>query len=219
MNEGCFQSASLCGNNPYIGDLYLQKFLVLLYILWNTEAAILVKILPEATFSCIPLAASFLRERIHSENLYENHLSRFFWSLWCSFASNTADFEISIFNLTHKVTPNMSFEIRKSLKRCHLAYTEVDQTKYRVPSMFAFGCIIWTLLHVNTCIYYGRLKSDNKIIGNENGIPLRWDTHIYWLQFNWSAAYALCVLKLRYNQNYPFLVQSQISDFQEPCIF
>ena len=81
LNEECFQSASLCGKYPYIGDLYLQNFLVLLYILWNTEAAILVKILPNATFSGIPLTASFLRERIHSENLYENHLSRFFWSL------------------------------------------------------------------------------------------------------------------------------------------
>ena len=59
MNEGCFQSASLCGKYPYIGDLYLQKILVLLYILRNTEAAILVKILPATTFSCIPLAASF----------------------------------------------------------------------------------------------------------------------------------------------------------------
>ena len=28
-----------------------------------------------------------------------------------------------------------------------------------------------------------------------------------------------CVLKLRYNQNCPFLVQSHISDFQEPCVF
>ena len=37
-------------------------------------------------------------------------------------------------------------------------------------------------------------------MGNENGIPLRWDTPRYWFQFNWSAAYALCVLKLRYNQ-------------------
>ena len=27
-----------------------------------------------------------------------------------------------------------------------LAYTEMDQTKYRVSSMFAFGYIIWTLL-------------------------------------------------------------------------
>ena len=74
LNEGCFQSASSCGNYPYIGDLYLQKFLILLYILWNTEAAILVKILLDATFSGIPLRESFLRERIQSENLYENHL-------------------------------------------------------------------------------------------------------------------------------------------------
>ena len=60
--------------------------------------------------------------------------------------------KISISNLTHKVPPNMVFEIRKSLKRMlSLAYTEMDQTKYRVSSMFAFGCIIWTLLHVFTC--------------------------------------------------------------------
>ena len=59
MNEGCFQSASLCGNYPYISDLYLQIFLVLLYILRNTEAAILVKILHEAIFSGIQLTTSF----------------------------------------------------------------------------------------------------------------------------------------------------------------
>ena len=64
MNEGSFQAAILCGKYPYIGDLYLQNILVLLYILRITEAAILVKILRAATFSCIPLAASFLRERI-----------------------------------------------------------------------------------------------------------------------------------------------------------
>ena len=74
MNEGCFQSASVCGKYPYIGDLYLQKMLMLLHNLWNTEAVILVKNLLDATFSGIPLTESFLRERIHSENLYENHL-------------------------------------------------------------------------------------------------------------------------------------------------
>ena len=74
MNEGCFQSASLCGKYPYIGDLYLQKKLVLIHNLWNTEAVILVKILLDATFSGIPLTESFLREQIHSENSYENHL-------------------------------------------------------------------------------------------------------------------------------------------------
>ena len=65
-----------------------------------------------------------------------------------------ADFKISIFNLTHKVPPSTSFEIRKSLKRMpSLVNTEMDQTKYRVSSMFALGCIIWTLLHVFTCTY------------------------------------------------------------------
>ena len=76
----------------------------------------------------------------------------FFWSLRCSFASNKAGFENSIFNLTHKVPPSTSFEIRKSLKRMpSLANTEMDQTKYRISFMFASGCIIWTLLHVLIC--------------------------------------------------------------------
>ena len=71
--KGCFQSASSCGKYPYIGDLYLQNILILLHILWNTEAASLVKILFDATFIDIPLTESFLPEQIHSENLYENH--------------------------------------------------------------------------------------------------------------------------------------------------
>ena len=74
MNEECFQSASSCGKYPYIGDLYLQKVLILLYILRKTEAAILVIILLEANCSGIPLTGSFLRERIHSYNVYENSL-------------------------------------------------------------------------------------------------------------------------------------------------
>ena len=152
MNEGCFQSVSSCGKYPYIGDLYLQLFLILLHILWKIEASILVKILLDATFSGIPVTESFLREQIQSENLHENHLYHFVWSLWCSFARNISNFEISIFNLTHKVPQSTSIEIRKSLKSMpSLAYTEMDQTKHRVSSMFAFGCIIWTLLHVFTC--------------------------------------------------------------------
>ena len=103
MNEGCYQSAFSSGKYPYIGDLYLQIFYILLHILWKIEASILVKILLDATFSGIPLTESFLREQIHSENLYENHLYHFFWSLWCSFARIIANFEIYIFNLTHKV--------------------------------------------------------------------------------------------------------------------
>ena len=74
MNEGCFQPASSCGKYLYIDDLYLQNVLVLLHILWNTEAAILVKILLDATISGIPLRESYLRERIHSEKFYKNHL-------------------------------------------------------------------------------------------------------------------------------------------------
>ena len=66
LNEVGFQSASSCGKYPYIGELYLQKILILLYILWNTEAVVLVKILIDDTFSGIPLTKSFLSERIHS---------------------------------------------------------------------------------------------------------------------------------------------------------
>ena len=73
INEGCFQSASSRGKYPYIGELYLQNFSILLYILYNIEAVTLVKILLDATFSGYPLTESFLRERMLSENLYENH--------------------------------------------------------------------------------------------------------------------------------------------------
>ena len=132
----------------------------------------MVKILPDAASFGIPLTESSLRERIHSEKLFENHLYFFFWSLRYSFASITANFEINILNLTHKVHPSTSFEIRKSLKRMpSLTYTEMDQTKYRVSSVFAFGCIIWTCFHVFTCTLSGWQIPDN--IGNENGIPLR----------------------------------------------
>ena len=152
MNEGCFQPASSCDKYPYIGDLYLLKSLILLDILWNTEAAILVT---------IHLMLHFMEFHWQSRFCINEYIAKFFtkiicnifyWSLWCSFASNTADFEISLFNLTHKVPPSSLFEIRKSLKRIpSLAYTEMDQTKYRVSSMFAFRWIIWMLLHVFTC--------------------------------------------------------------------
>ena len=73
MNEGCF-SLLLCVVNIHVLVIYTCISFILLYILWNTEAVILVKILLDATFSGIPLTESFLRERIHSKNLYENHL-------------------------------------------------------------------------------------------------------------------------------------------------
>ena len=82
MNEGCFQSASPCGKYPYFGDLYLHFFfLILLYIPQILKLQILVKTLLDASFSGTPVTESFLRERIHSENLYESHLQHFFWSL------------------------------------------------------------------------------------------------------------------------------------------
>ena len=74
MNEGCFQSVSSCVKYPNIDVIYLHIFLILLHVLWNTESDIFVKIFLDATFSGIPLTESFLRERLHSKNLYENHL-------------------------------------------------------------------------------------------------------------------------------------------------
>ena len=78
MDEGCFQPVSSCGKYPYIGDVYLQKILILLYILWNTEAAILVKTRLDATFSGIPLTASFLRERIQTKFFLRKSFVTFF---------------------------------------------------------------------------------------------------------------------------------------------
>ena len=90
----------------------------------------MVELFLDVAFSGIPLTESILRGRLHSEIVNENHLLHFFWSLWCSFASYTADFEISEFNITHKVPLNTPFKIRKSLKRISsLAYTEMHQTK------------------------------------------------------------------------------------------
>ena len=108
-------------------------------------AVILVKILLDATFSGIPLTESFCVNEYIAKIHTKIFCNIFFWSLRCSFASNKAGFENSIFNLPHKVPPSTSFEIRKSLKRMpSLANTDMDQTKYRVSSMFASGCIIWT---------------------------------------------------------------------------
>ena len=61
----------------------------------------------------------------------------------------------------------MSFEIRKSLKIMPpLAYTEMDETKYRVSSMHYLDTVIYMFI-------IWLLISDTRIIGNENGIPLR----------------------------------------------
>ena len=62
-----------------------------------------------------------------------------------------------------------------------LAYTDIDLTKHRISSMFAFVCIVWTLLQVFTCTQSGWLISDDKIIGNENGIPLGFGSFRPWV--------------------------------------
>ena len=107
----------------------------------------MVKILLDATFSGIPMTESFLREQIHSENLYENH---FFLVALVFICKEYSQFEIFIFNLTHKVPPSTSIEIRKSLKRMpSLAYTAMDQTKYRCLHSDAFFAYYHTYLDVH----------------------------------------------------------------------
>ena len=145
MKEGCFQSPSSCGKYPYIWDLYLQK---------NGCCFKIYEILRLSFWLKPSLMLYFLAFHWQSRFCVNEYIANihtkiicniFFWSLQSSFARNKADFEISIFNLTHKVPPNTSFEIGKPLKRMpSLAYTEMDQTKYRVSLMFASGCIIWT---------------------------------------------------------------------------
>ena len=152
MNEECFQSASSCGKYPYIGDLYLQKCLILLYNFEMLRLPFWIKPPLMLHFLAFQWQSRFCVNKYTAKIYTKIICNIFFWSLWCSFASYTANFEISIFNLTHKVPPSTSFEIRKSFKRMtSLAYTEMDQTKYRISSMFAFGCIIWTLQHVFIC--------------------------------------------------------------------
>ena len=55
--------------------------------LLNTEAAILVKILLDTTLSGIPLTESFLRERQHSENVYE---------FFCNISSGRFDVHLQV---------------------------------------------------------------------------------------------------------------------------
>ena len=56
-----------------------------------------------------------------------------------------------IANMYTKSICNISygrFDVRLQVIQSSLAYTEMDQTTYRVSSMSAFVCIIWTLLHI-----------------------------------------------------------------------
>ena len=96
----------------------------------------LVKILLDATFSDIQYTSSFLREQLHSKNVCENRLQHFSWSLWYSLQVIQ-----SIVFLAHKVSLNTPFKLRKSLKRMpSLAYTELNQAKYRFSLIFALVC-------------------------------------------------------------------------------
>ena len=116
----------------------------------------MVRILLIATLSGIPLTESFLRERIHSEKFI--HVPKSF----VTFYSGRFYIHLQVIqpilkfpyliSLIKPPPPSTSFKIRKSLKRMpSLAYTEMDQTKYRVSSMLSFRCIIY--LDIVTRIY------------------------------------------------------------------
>ena len=72
----------------------------------------------------------------------------------------------------------MSFEIRKLLKRMPcLAYTEMDQTKYRVSSMFASDALFghcYTYLHVHTLagLFQTIKVKETKMVYHSDEIPL-----------------------------------------------
>ena len=87
----------------------------------------MVKILLDATFSGIALTESFLRERRHSENSYENHLKHFSGRFDVHLQVKQPILKFSYLILLIKYPQSTSFEIRKSLKRMSsLAYTEMD---------------------------------------------------------------------------------------------
>ena len=96
------------------------------------------------------MTESFLREQIHSENLYENHLYHFFLVALVFICKEYSQFDFSIFNLTHEVPQSTSIEIRKSLKRKpSLAYTAMDQRKYRCLHSDALFAHCYTYLDVH----------------------------------------------------------------------
>ena len=84
------------------------------------------------------------------------YIAKIYTKITCNIFSGRFDvhlqtFEISVFDLTHKVLPSASFEIRKSLKRMpSLAYTEMDQKK--IPR-FIDVCIRMDYLDIVTHIY------------------------------------------------------------------
>ena len=154
MNEGCFQSASLCGKYPYIGDLYLQNFLILLYILWNTEAAILIKILPDATFF------AFHWQRRFCENEY---IVKIYTNIICNIFSGRFDIHLQviqpILKFPYLILPIKYSKIRhlkyeNHLKECHLWLTlkwiRQNTAFHRCLHSDALFGQCYTYLHVRT---------------------------------------------------------------------
>ena len=103
MNEECFQSASLCGKYQYISDLYLQFFWYCFIFYEILRLPFCLKSSMKLHFLVFIWQCRFCVNEYIAKIYTKIMCNIFFRSLWCSFASNTSDFEISIFYLTHKV--------------------------------------------------------------------------------------------------------------------
>ena len=97
-------SLLLCVVNIHILVIYTCKFFWYCFIFYEIlRLPLWLKSSMELHFLVLNWQRRFCVNK-YIANFYTKIICNiFFWSLWCSFASKTADFEICIFNLTHKV--------------------------------------------------------------------------------------------------------------------
>ena len=123
MNEWCFQIASSCGKYSYNGDLYLPRFLILLYILWNNEAAILVK---------TSLVLHFLAFHWQSRFCVNKYIAKIYTKIICNIFSGRFDVHLQVIKpilifpyLISLIKYPQVRHLKKEnhLKECHLWFT------------------------------------------------------------------------------------------------
>ena len=148
MNEGCF-SLLLRVVNIHILVIYTCIFF------WYCSIFYEILRLPFWLKSSMKL--HFLVFNWQRSFCLNEYIAKIYTKIICNIFSGRCDVHlqvirpISIYQSHPLSTPNTSFEIRKSLKRMPcLAYTEMDQTKYRVSSMFALFGHCYTYLQVHT---------------------------------------------------------------------
>ena len=146
MSGGSFQSASSCGKYPYIGDSYLQKNLILLHILWNTEKS----------FLMLHFLAFHWQGLFVWTNTYWNFLRKSF----VTFFSGRFDVHLQVIQPILKIPYLISFikhpkyviwnkKITEKNAISGLHWNGSDKTPHFID--ICFRCIIWTLLNVFTC--------------------------------------------------------------------